>query len=75
MPSVRVLILGGEPCPAGLPPRWYRPGRHIFNTYGPTEGTVICTAALLEPGHAVTLGRPLSNCAIYLLDEQLKSVP
>ncbi|MCX5787885.1 MAG: AMP-binding protein, partial [Elusimicrobia bacterium] len=65
---VRVLILGGEACPADLAARWLRPGRALFNTYGPTEATVIATAALLEQGRPVTIGRPIEGYSAYLLD-------
>ena len=43
VPSVRLLILGGEQCPPDLVKRWWRPGRRVVNTYGPTEATVIAT--------------------------------
>ena len=35
--DVRIINLGGEACPESLVDRWARPGRQIFNTYGPTE--------------------------------------
>ena len=43
VPSLRLLILGGEKCSAQLIEKWARPGRRIVNTYGPTETTVIAT--------------------------------
>ena len=52
MPSVRLLILGGEVCPPDLVKRWWRRGRRVFNTYGPTEATVIATCAECHPGPA-----------------------
>jgi len=36
LPDLRVLLVGGETCPQNLVARWYRPGRRILNTYGPT---------------------------------------
>ncbi len=68
VPSLRLLILGGEICPADLAARWHRPGRRIMNTYGPTEATVVATGGLLEPKRAVTIGRPLANYRVFLLD-------
>ena len=50
VPSVRLLILGGEQCPPDLVKRWWRPGRRVVNTYGPTEATVIATWADCHPG-------------------------
>src|SRR5260370_28692323 len=43
MPSLRLLILGGEACPPELVKRWGRPGRRLVNTDRPTEGTVLAT--------------------------------
>jgi non-ribosomal peptide synthetase-like protein len=75
VPTLRLLILGGEACPAEIVRRWARPGRRrIVNTYGPTETTVIATYAELHPGRPVTIGRALSNYRVYILDEQLRPV-
>lgn len=75
LPTVRLLILGGEPCPQDLVTRWRRPGRRVVNTYGPTEATVIATFADCEPGRPVTIGRPVPGYTIALLDERLRPVP
>ena len=44
VPTLRLLILGGEKCLHGLVTRWWRPHRRMVNTYGPTEATVVATA-------------------------------
>ncbi len=75
IPAVRLLILGGEACPPGLADRWQAPGRIIYNTYGPTEATVIASAAVLESGQPVTIGRPITNYRVYLLDDDANLVP
>ena len=72
VPSLRLIILGGEACPASLALRWWQPGRSIFNTYGPTESTVVATAAEVRPGETVTIGTPIANYTCYVADEQLK---
>ncbi len=38
---VRLLILGGEAVPPELVGRLVRDGREVWNTYGPTEATVV----------------------------------
>ena len=43
VPTLRLLILGGEACPPDLVKRWWSPAAASFNTYGPTEATVIAT--------------------------------
>ncbi|HTL58023.1 MAG TPA: Pls/PosA family non-ribosomal peptide synthetase [Candidatus Limnocylindrales bacterium] len=72
VPSVRLLILGGEACPPDLVKRWSKVGRRIVNTYGPTEATVIATYAELQPGQPVTIGKPLPNYTVIILDEYLQ---
>jgi acyl-coenzyme A synthetase/AMP-(fatty) acid ligase len=55
----------------------------LVNTYGPTEATVSCTAAYVthdavagseESGNA-TIGKPMANTRIYLLDAHQQPVP
>ena len=75
VPGLRLINVGGEACPEALVLRWSRPGRRMVNTYGPTEATVTATAAELRPGAAVTIGRPLPNYTVVLLDEAGNVVP
>ncbi len=75
MPSVRLINLGGEACPEALVDRLARPGRSLFNTYGPTEATVSATLARLQPGRAVTIGEPLPNYGILIADSELRPLP
>jgi non-ribosomal peptide synthetase-like protein len=75
IPTVRLLILGGETCSQELVCRWWKPGRRMVNTYGPTEATVIATYAECHPDKPVTIGRPLAGYSAYILDEQLQPVP
>src|SRR5450830_1232690 len=67
VPSLRLINLGGEMCPESLVERWSRPGRAMFNTYGPTEATVSCSLARLRPGVPVTIGRPLPNYGLFVI--------
>ncbi len=74
VPSLRVVILGGEACPPAVAARWCRPGRTIFNSYGPTEATVVATIAEVRPDEPVTIGRPIPNYSCYVVDESLALV-
>jgi len=65
--NVRLLILGGEACPPELGWRLAR-GREVWNTYGPTEATVVSTAARICPGQPVTIGRALSGWEVAVVD-------
>ena len=42
--AVRLLIFGGEACPPELAERLAVDGREVWNTYGPTEATVVACA-------------------------------
>jgi non-ribosomal peptide synthetase-like protein len=68
LPQLRILLVGGEACPQNLVARWYRPGRRILNSYGPTEATVTATLTELKPDKPVTIGVPLSSYSIVILD-------
>jgi len=74
LPSLRLLILGGENCSDELIARWRQPGRRVFNTYGPTETTVIATYADVSAATHITIGRPLPGYRIAILDDQLRPV-
>jgi non-ribosomal peptide synthetase-like protein len=67
--TLRVIILGGEACPPAVASRWCRPGRTIFNSYGPTEATVVATVAEVRPDEPVTIGGPIANYTCYVADE------
>jgi non-ribosomal peptide synthetase-like protein len=75
VPSLRLIIFGGEACPPELVSRWIRPGRRIVNTYGPTEATVIATYAELARGKPVTIGRAVEGYRVHVLDDRLRTIP
>ena len=72
--SIRIMIVGGEACPPSLVDRFAKKGRRIFNTYGPTEATVVATIAELEKGKPVTIGAPIPNYTAYVVDDNLQPV-
>jgi non-ribosomal peptide synthetase-like protein len=72
--AVRLLILGGEACPDHLVER-LAPGRELWNTYGPTEATVVSSAIRLEPGEPVTIGSPLRGWQFAVVDADDQLVP
>jgi non-ribosomal peptide synthetase-like protein len=76
VPDLRILLVGGEACPQNLVAQWYRPGRRILNTYGPTEATVTAAMTELRPDKPVTIGVPLPTYSIVILDpNEDKTVP
>jgi len=75
LPKLKTLICGGDILTSELVSRWGQ-DRKIFNVYGPTEATVITTMALAENnGQNPTIGRPIANAQIYMLDRNLLPVP
>ena len=72
--TLRVIILGGEACPPSVAARWCKPGRVIFNSYGPTEATVVATVSQVRPNEPVTIGGPLPNYTCYVADDALNLV-
>ncbi len=75
IPSLRLIILGGEACPPVVAQRWCRAGRRIYNSYGPTEATVVATAAEVHPDAPVTIGGPIANYSCYVVDDVLTLLP
>ncbi|MDH3958511.1 MAG: amino acid adenylation domain-containing protein [Actinomycetota bacterium] len=78
--SLRVAIVAGEACPAGvLASHLARGGRaELHNEYGPTEATVWCTAHRAEAsddGRPLPIGRPIAGAEIHLLDAHGNRVP
>jgi amino acid adenylation domain-containing protein len=73
--SLRIVISGAEACPADLVARWSR-GSRFFNVYGPTEATIWATVAECTDGSLKpTIGHPIANAQVYLLDKHLRPVP
>ncbi|WP_242910004.1 Pls/PosA family non-ribosomal peptide synthetase [Actinomadura terrae] len=66
--GVRLLIFGGEACPPELAARLAVPGRQVWNTYGPTEATVVACAAPLGGGAPVRIGLPLDGWDLAVVD-------
>ncbi|MDB5365629.1 MAG: pcbAB [Rhodospirillales bacterium] len=75
LPALHTIVTAGETCPPFLVHAW-APGRRFFNAYGPTEATVCGTmTAPLAPGDEVTIGAPIANARIHVVDSALRPVP
>lgn len=72
--GVRLLILGGEALPETLAHRLAE-RCETWNTYGPTEATVVTTACRVLPGAPVTIGHPLDGWLTAVVDEDGRPVP
>jgi non-ribosomal peptide synthetase-like protein len=72
---VRLLILGGEAFPPELAGRLVRPGREVWNTYGPTEATVVACGALVTGEGPMRIGLPLDGWDLAVVDGDGRPVP
>ncbi|MBY0441587.1 MAG: AMP-binding protein [Mycobacteriaceae bacterium] len=66
--AVRLLIFGGEACPPELAERLAVDGREVWNTYGPTEATVVACAARLDGRGPISIGTPLPGWDLAVVD-------
>jgi non-ribosomal peptide synthetase-like protein len=71
---VRLLIFGGEACPPELATRLAVEGREVWNTYGPTEATVVACAARLDGVGPVRIGLPLAGWDLAVVDNDAQPV-
>ncbi len=71
-PAVRTVAVAGERCPQSLAAAWSR--RAAFhNCCGPTEVTIVNTVQRYDG--ALTIGRPVPNTTVYILDDDLRPCP
>jgi amino acid adenylation domain-containing protein len=77
--SVQTVNLAGEPLPKRLVDEIYQLERikQVFNLYGPTEDTTYSTFVLTPKNSQaeITIGRPIANTQVYLLDKNMQVVP
>ncbi len=75
--SVRTVNLAGEPLKPELVQQLYATGtvEKVYDLYGPSETTTYSSFTLRAAGSKATIGRPIANTRIYLLDAALQPVP
>ena len=83
--TLQVMMIGGEAFSVALANKLRRQMHGtILNMYGPTETTVWSTTYRLNnmpkdtrtgKQKSISIGRPIANTTIYLLDDQLQPVP
>jgi acyl-coenzyme A synthetase/AMP-(fatty) acid ligase/acyl carrier protein len=76
--GLRTLVTAGERLEEAAAARW-RGEYRLLNAYGPTEATVCASIAVLDPDgegeRAPSIGVPMANTRVYVLDAQLRPVP
>ncbi|MEH1869669.1 MAG: amino acid adenylation domain-containing protein [Nostoc sp.] len=80
--SLRLVIIGGERVLPEKVAMWHQlVGNYpqLVNSYGPTEATVVATLSDLSENalnrQEVSIGKPISNVQVYVLDKYLQPVP
>ncbi|MGV7960807.1 amino acid adenylation domain-containing protein [Photorhabdus tasmaniensis] len=77
--ELRLMVFGGQAVKKNAIQAWFTQETHrprLLNAYGPTENTVTATCKeILSLEDARSIGRPLKNTCIYLLDREGQPVP
>lgn len=84
-PDLRLVIVGRERVAPDKLAKWHRhiDGQiQLFNTYGPTEGSIAVSRGLMVATPSdesvdaeVSIGRPVPNCAVHILDRWMQPLP
>lgn len=70
------VFSGGEPLPTELAQKLVGCCQELWNLYGPTETTIWSTVEKVEaPVERITIGRPIDNTQVYVLDGDLRPMP
>jgi len=73
VPGLKALC-GGEALPVALADELVGRGLELWNMYGPTETTVWSAVAPVGLGRPPSIGRPIANTTLYILDAWLGPV-
>ncbi|MEG4530220.1 amino acid adenylation domain-containing protein [Microcoleus sp. D2_18a_D3] len=70
------ILCGGEALPRQLANQLLLRGAAVWNLYGPTETTIWSTLYQVDgKDESVSIGRPIANTQIFILDRYLMPVP
>lgn len=77
--NTRAALLAGEPLSLKMTTKIFGATKleKIWNAYGLSEDTTYTTVSLIKRGskESVTIGRPIANRQLYILDEYQQMVP
>lgn len=78
LPEWKRCLCCGEPLTSGHQAEFFRKAPksvRLFNLYGPTEATIAVTnIEIRADDREITIGRPVANSAMYVLNERLQPV-
>lgn len=74
--SLQCMMVGGEALPPTLAQKLTGlVGGRLINMYGPTETTIWSTTQQISVNDQVSIGRPIANTTVYVLDNEMQFVP
>lgn len=68
------VISGGEALPSNLAEWFLTITNDAWNMYGPTETTIWSSYQKIENPKEISIGRPILNTSIYILDKNLRPI-
>jgi amino acid adenylation domain-containing protein len=79
--KLEMLMTGAEVCDTKVINTWKNqlPNLRLYNVYGPTEATIVCTAYSIENAQKnrdtfYPIGKPLNNVKAVLFDENMSPI-
>ncbi|MBP2633741.1 MAG: bacillaene synthesis, partial [Firmicutes bacterium] len=69
------ILCGGEALPDRLKKYFIDTGSDVWNMFGPTETTIWSTTQQIKEKEPISIGKPIANTQIYILDKDLKPAP
>lgn len=75
--SLKYIMLAGEQLPRRLVDKILKvsPNCTIYNGYGPSETTIFSTVTDVTYLDKITIGKPINNTQIYILNDNLDVLP
>nr|ARR97039.1 SphF [Herpetosiphon sp. B060] len=72
---LQTILCGGERLSYDLAQQLVARASTVWNLYGPTETTIWSTASRIQANTPITIGQPISNTTLYILDQAMQAVP
>jgi amino acid adenylation domain-containing protein len=75
--TIKTIVSAGEPLNEAVGRQIQSKGIRLINAYGPTENTVCVslTDNPIEENRTTTIGKPIANVQVYILDKEDKLLP
>ncbi len=69
------VLCGGEALSEALRRQFVETGTELWNMFGPTETTIWSTVKRIVGKEPITIGKPIANTQIFIVDKELKLKP